>query len=388
MSMKNSPSWPTLFALVGATVALAAPARATVVWTSTFEKGDLSEWSPGVNPTKTLAGGTVRKNVEVLGEQVHTGRFACKITVHPDDLFGQYVQDRVDIKHNSTLTDEGKDTWVSGHYMMPADAGVRNEFAFWESNVSSQNIMDFWVAPKAGGGTTVSFGVGFLGATKLWTADFSIGKWHQVAIHVHWSTDKTKGSVDVWFDGQQVVTGAKAQTKPDGNTLFYQNGLHRKVMESFTDTIYFDDFIEADTMAEAQIGSPAQPGGGVDAGTDARDAAGGGGGGTGGAVGAGGGGGTSAAGTTGAAGDAAGAAGGAATGAAGQMTGAAGATGAAGTTGAAGAAGTVGVAGPGHSSGGCAMGGGPEMSRLGLAATLAMTVALGELARRRRRRPS
>src|SRR6266478_58371 len=78
---------------------LPSPARATVVWTSTFEKGNLSEWTPGVNATK----GT-RKNVEVLGEQVHSGSYACKITVHPDDLFSQYVQDRVDIQHQSTLT--------------------------------------------------------------------------------------------------------------------------------------------------------------------------------------------------------------------------------------------------------------------------------------------
>ncbi|HEX3698332.1 MAG TPA: heparin lyase I family protein [Polyangia bacterium] len=227
-------------------------------WTSTFEKGDLSEWMPGVNPTK----GT-RKNVEVLGEQVYTGKYACKITVHPDDLFGQYVQDRVDIQHQSKLTGEGMDTWISGHYMMPADAGMRNEFAFWESNSTSQNVMDFWVAPKgaAGGGTTINFGVGFLGATKLWTADFTIGKWHQVAMHVHWSTNAQLGSVDVWYDGQQVVTAHKAQTKADNNSLFYQNGLHRISPANFVDTIYFDDFIEADTLAEAQIAAPIQPGG-------------------------------------------------------------------------------------------------------------------------------
>ncbi|HVR61682.1 MAG TPA: heparin lyase I family protein, partial [Polyangia bacterium] len=175
-------------------------------------------------------------------------------------LFSQYVQDRVDIQHQSTLTAEGKDTWVSGHYMMPADAGMRNEFAFWESNGSSQNVMDFWVEPKAGGGTTINFGVGFLGATKIWTADFTIGRWHQVAIHVHWSVNAQLGSVDVWYDGQQVVTAYKAKTKADGNSLFYQNGLHRRRPDNFVDTIYFDDFVEADSFAEARIAAPVQPG--------------------------------------------------------------------------------------------------------------------------------
>jgi hypothetical protein len=246
-------------------LAVTSVAHAAVVWTSTFEKGDLSEWTPGTNPTKTLPNGMVRKNVEVLGEQVYTGKYACKITVHPDDLFGPYVQDRVDIQHQSTLTAEGKDTWVSGHYMIPADAGMRNEFAFWESNASFQNVMDFWVEPKTGGGTTINFGVGFLGMTKIWTADFTIGKWHQVALHVHWSTNPQTGSVDIWFDGQQVVTAYKAQTKKDANTLFYQNGLHRRspptaAMGNLVDTIYMDDFIEADSFAEAQIGAPITPG--------------------------------------------------------------------------------------------------------------------------------
>ena len=156
---------------------------------------------------------------------------------------------------------------------MLADAGTRDEFAFWESNVSSTNVIDFWVEPKGegGAGTSVNFGVGFLGATQLWSADFVIGKWHQVAIHVHWSTNPKLGSVDVWFDGKQVVTAYAFQTKPDANTLFYQNGLHRKVQENFVDTIYIDDFIEADTFAEAQIAAPIDSdsdGGGVTSGPE------------------------------------------------------------------------------------------------------------------------
>jgi hypothetical protein len=264
-------------AVLGA-LAASARAHATVAWTSTFETGDMSEWSGGTNPTKVLANGTVRKNVEVLGEEVYTGKYACKITVHPDDLFGQYVQDRVDIQHPSTLTAEGADTWISGHYFMPADAGVRNEFAFWESHVSFTNVMDFWVEPKGGGGTTVNFGVGFLGATKIWTADFAVGKWHQVAMHVHWSTNPQIGTVDIWFDGQQVVTAYKAKTKADGNTLFFQTGLHRRNPQNFVDTIYIDDFVEADSFADAAIGLPITPGsdGGAsiastDGGTDGAD---------------------------------------------------------------------------------------------------------------------
>jgi hypothetical protein len=254
----RSPRLLSTCLLLAAGLASSTSARAAVVWTATFEKGDSSEWMPGTNATNGA-----RKNFEVLGEQVYRGSFAGKITLHPDDLFGQYNQDRVDIQHQSTLTAEGKETWISGHYLMPEDAKVRDEIAFFESNVSYQNVMDFWVEPKSGGGTTINFGVGFLGATKLWTDDFEPAVWHQIAIHVLWSTNAQTGSVDVWFDGQQVVTAAKAKTKADSNTLFFQTGLHRKDPADFTEVIYFDDFIEADTMADAGIAAPsADPAGG------------------------------------------------------------------------------------------------------------------------------
>jgi hypothetical protein len=272
--MTTSKRWPSAVASWALVLSVAVPASANVVWTATFEKGDSSEWSP-TGSTNPLGPDKVRKNFEVLGEHVYRGKFAGKITVHPDDLFGQYVQDRVDIQHPSKLTDEGKNMWLSGHYMMPDDAKVRNEFAFFESNSSFQNVMDFWVEPKNGGGTTINFGVGFLGVTKLWTGDFTKGAWHQVAIHVLWSTSPQTGTVDVWFDGQQVITAVKAKTKADGNSLFFQTGLHRKDPANFDDTIYFDDFVEADSLADAAIGAPtADPSGGGGGAAGATGAAG------------------------------------------------------------------------------------------------------------------
>src|SRR5882762_9763053 len=249
-------------------------ARATVVWTATHESGNVSEWMSGPNPTKMLADGGVRKNLEVVGEQVYSGRYACKITLHPDDTFGMYNQDRVDIQHSSTLTGEGKDSYLSGFYYLPEDAKTRNEIVFYETKVSFRNWMDLWVEPKTGGGTTVKFGIesngANLGSVLLWTGDWSPRQWHQFALHVHWSTNPALGVVDLWFDGQQVVTGYKHNTKFDTNDMFFNTGLHRVLPKDFVETIYFDDFIEATTLEEIKIGAPT-PGGAPDGGT--RDAA-------------------------------------------------------------------------------------------------------------------
>jgi hypothetical protein len=325
-----------LVALLSST-ALPRSARAAVVWTATHEAGNLSEWTLGPNPTKTLPDGGVRKNVEVLGEQVYTGKYACKITVHPDDLFGQFNQDRVDIQHSSTLTGEGSDSYVSGYFYLPEDAKTRNEIFFYETKVSFRNWMDLWIEPKMGGGTTVKFGIESQGATLgsilLWTGDWSPRQWHQFAIHVHWSMNAQTGALDVWFDGQQVITGYKHNTKFDTNDMFFNVGLHRVLTQPFVETIYFDDFTEANALADIKVGAPMQAG--QDGGTDASGA--GGAGGAGGSAGAGG------------AGGASGGAGGTSGGEAGSVgssssatTGATGSTGV--STGAGGAAGTGGSA--------------------------------------------
>lgn len=381
--------------------ALAATyARATVTWTATFEKdksGDVcessapgAEFGPGINDTKGS-----RINAEVVAMAAHSGSLGCQVTVHPDDTF-TYGQNRVDIQHQSTLTDEGKDSYLSGYYLMPQDAMVRNEIGFYETNKSSSNAMDIWVAPKTGGGTTINFAIGFLPDTASWTADFKTGVWHQVGIHVHWSTDKTKGYADIWFDGVQTVSMLKGQTKPDTNTLFYQTGLHRKNTYQVTDTIYFDDFSEGDSEADMNIAVPSQGSdGGVSYGDGGGTAGGGGAAGLGGAAGSGGtagSGASGASGTTGAAGStssgAAGTSGTAGSGASG--TGGSDTTGTAGsnTTGAAGsnapsAAGTSGAVGR-QSSSGCAIAGTSRRADLALA-VLSLAALVARSSRRRRR---
>src|SRR5258706_10560780 len=221
---------PSIFVLALLT-ALPRPARAAVVWTATHEGGDLKEWGGGLNLTKTLPDKTVRNNAEILGEQVYAGKLACKITVHPDDTFGPYNQDRVDLSHRSTLTGEGKDSYLSGYYYLPEDSKTRTEILFYETDSSFRNWMDLWIEPKQGGGTTVKFGIesqgANLGSVLLWTGDFTPATWHQVAMHVHWSTNSQNGVVDVWFDGQPVITGHQHNTKFYNNAMFFNVVLTR-----------------------------------------------------------------------------------------------------------------------------------------------------------------
>src|SRR5258708_4953442 len=142
-------------------------------------------------------------------------------------------------------------------------SGAAHATVVWPSTFEKGDLSE-WGTPH-NRTTTLGFGVDLLGITKVWTGDFAVGKWHQVAMHVHWSVSPQPvlGTIDVWFDGQQVVTAYKYKTKPDMNTLFFQTGLHRRLRPpgNIVDTIYFDDFVEADSFADAAVAAPIQPGG-------------------------------------------------------------------------------------------------------------------------------
>ncbi len=392
--MKNFIRPASVFAALLCPVLVAERAHATVAWTAGFESnksGDVcastmagAEFIPAILDTN----GT-RINAQVLSEQVYSGKLACKITVHPDDIFTQsYNQNRVDVKHISTLTGEGKDMYLSGHYYLAADAQTRNEFGMFETT-NSLNWLDIWIAPKTGGGTSINLGIesngGTLGSVPVWNGDLVPRTWHQIALHVHWSQDATKGSLDFWLDGQQVVTGFKHKTKPNANDLYFLTGLHRVVMQPYTESIYFDDFIEADTQADVKIAAPIQPGPQPDGGTDASGAAG-----TNGAAGTGGGTGSAgdggASGTAGATGSAgsSGTAGSTTSGSAGSTSGAAGSiTGVAGSTSGNDGSTATGTAGRSGGSSGCTLAAKSNTSRGDVLVLLAL---LGAVVRVRRKR--
>jgi hypothetical protein len=243
--------------LIAASLLWAGPARATVTWKADFETGNLSQFS----------GGTMgARDIEFVTDPVQQGKIAGKFTVHANDTFGG-SQMRVLINHSGARTGEGQDVFMSFYFLIATDPLIRDNIAYWESNGSFRNMMTWWLAPKAGGGTTLNFGTGNLGSTKhILTTDIAVGRWHQLAFNVHWSTSAQTGNIIVWVDGEKVVD-EKAQTKPDGNALFFQAGIHRAGQSPLVDTVFLDNFIEGDSLADIMV----MPGG-SDGGAD-QDAA-------------------------------------------------------------------------------------------------------------------
>jgi hypothetical protein len=235
--------------LLPALLILAGAASGKVLFQAGFETGDLSEWSQ----TGTRGQNATPRNVQVVSDIVHEGKHAVRMTIHPDDVFNDR-QLRVQLGGPRITVEEGADTYMAFSLYMAEAPKDRDNFFYWEGSPPPRynNVMTWWVEPKDGGGALIKYGTGNLGRNGThWEAEFAPGKWHRLTMHIHWSEDETKGKARLWFDGQ-LVLDKTVKTKGPEAVYFCQPGIHRSPHKPSVDTIYFDNFILADTLADVQ----------------------------------------------------------------------------------------------------------------------------------------
>ena len=220
----------------------AAPAE--ILWRGDFETGDLSQWSGALNPALGA-----RKNIFIVESPVFQGRRAAKIDIHPDDLFPN-GHNRVELHYDARRTGEGQEAFFSLRFLLPEHAKVHEDIAYWETQGPSyQQSMALYIDPSDAG-TRLGFRTNLPAAREHFSGALRTGEWHQIAMHVVWSQSPERGRVSLWFDGEQVVHDAPAQTKPNGAGLFVQAGLHRDSSQPFSESISLDDAIEATSIEE------------------------------------------------------------------------------------------------------------------------------------------
>jgi hypothetical protein len=218
-----------------------------VLFKAGFETGDLSEWAS----TGTRSQNATPRNVQIVSDIVHRGKYAAKFTIHEDDVFNPQ-QLRVQVGGPKVTVEEGSDTYMAFSLYMAEPPKDRDNFFYWEGTPPPRwnNVMTWWVEPAEGGGAAIKYGTGNLGRNGTeWQADFAIGKWHRLVMHIHWSEDAAKGNVRLWFDGAPVLD-RKLKTKGAESVYFCQPGIHRSPHRASVDSIYLDDFILADSLPD------------------------------------------------------------------------------------------------------------------------------------------
>lgn len=222
-------------------------ASGEVLFKADFETGDLSQWAA----TGTKSQNATPRNVQVVTDIVQQGKYAAKVTIHEDDVFNAQ-QLRAQMGGPKVTVEEGSDTYMSFSLYMADAPKDRDNFFYWEGTPPPRynNVMTWWVQPKESGGAQIAYGTGNLGRNGTeWQADFGIGKWHHLAMHIHWSEDPAKGNTRLWFDGA-LVLDKKLKTKGAESVYFCQPGIHRSPHKASVDSIYFDNFILASTLDE------------------------------------------------------------------------------------------------------------------------------------------
>lgn len=238
-------------------------ASAQVSWRGDFETGNTSQYD-------SLLNGTVmgRTYTTVVQDVVAGGRYAARIELHDDARWSNGLR-RVEVNHSpqASRTAAGATLYFAWSFLVPQALPSTPEqtIGYFESRTSYQQLMAFAVI-----GSDLRFSTNRPTWRAHWTGRGVVtpNVWHRVAVRVLWSTDAQVGTVDVWFDGAQVVTGVHAATLADANPAFVQLGLLRGNMD-FTDVpvIYLDEALEGSSLDAVQgLGLDA---GAADAGADA-----------------------------------------------------------------------------------------------------------------------
>jgi hypothetical protein len=193
------------------------PSVGKVIFKANFETGDLSEWTN----TGTRSQNATPRNVQVVTDIVQEGKYAAKFTIHDDDVFNPQ-QLRVQVGGPRVTVEDGSDTYLSFYLYMAEPPKDRDNFFYWEGQPPPRydNVMTWWLEPKEGGGAMIGYGTGNLGRNGTeWHADFPIGRWHQLVMHIHWSEDRPGKREHASLVRWRLGAGQEAQDQGSGVRL-------------------------------------------------------------------------------------------------------------------------------------------------------------------------
>lgn len=216
-----------------------------LLWQGDFETGDLSQWSYLLNP----------QGLSVQETCVKAGRYAgrARITGEPDMLWhGNEKLNRTEFSHKPSAerTGEGQETYFGWSFYLPQPLTEdKHEIGYWESDKSYQQMLRFNIT-----GQDFSFQESAANAPFWVKPGFaSPGVWHDVVLHIGWSTDAQKGFAQVWLDGEDMGKQFFKTRYAADESMFTQIGILR-ARDERVETIYIDNVREApdlDTVKKA-----------------------------------------------------------------------------------------------------------------------------------------
>lgn len=223
-------------------IALTLPglALAEVVWKSDFETGDLTQWDKAQQMSED--------RLAVISDNPRQGNFALRATVIQGD-------DPINASGNRNevvkITNEapGSEYWYSWSTQFPADFPSEPSwqlFTQWhQAGCCGSPPLEFYVT-----GEQINLRVGGSEGEVIWTTPLTRGQWSDFMMHVKWSDDPNVGFVELWYQGQQVLTKRMMATQFDKTGQYLKMGLYRDEKIASVGELFHDNFVMGTTMED------------------------------------------------------------------------------------------------------------------------------------------
>lgn len=232
-----------------AAVLTVTSANAEVIWRGDFETGNLSQWNKADSPYPS------ERLVVVDAPGGPSGSKALSVTVKPGDYASS--GNRAELVH-LPMVNEGEERWYRWRTMWPQDYQSPNTwqlFMQWHHTGCCGNPpLSFYVY-----GEEVRLITATAGEQIHKLASLSRGVWHDFVFHVMWSSDRTVGFVEVWYDGELVLPKTHVATLYAGEQNYMKMGLYRNSSITFPQTLFHDEVIEATAASDVAPSTPTPP---------------------------------------------------------------------------------------------------------------------------------
>lgn len=232
-----------IFLLLSILISSGCTTQEAHLWRGDFESGDLSQWSYLLNPN----------GLSVQDTCVYEGQYAgqAMITGEPDMLWhGNENLNRTEFNYKPAAEriGEGKETFFGWSFYLPQPLSEnKHEIGYWESDKSYRQMLRFNIT-----GEDISFQES-AAATPFWVKPgfASAGKWHDLVLHIGWSTDATKGFTQVWLDGEDMGKQFFKTLHASDESMFTQIGILR-AREDRVEKIYIDNVREGKSLKQVR----------------------------------------------------------------------------------------------------------------------------------------
>jgi hypothetical protein len=217
-----------------------------LAFTGDFETGDFSQWRNAKGFSDGVIQSQAADRVRIVRSPAAQGSFAARFEVRPGDRAAS--GNRAEVLHG-TNEHEGDERWYQWHTNFDPSYPRNGNWQIFTQWHAAQGHTQPMVRFNANNdsisfSTTESSSAGSPGKERVhWSGPMNRGTWHTFRLHAKWSSSRSVGFVELYYDGTLVVPKTPVATMIPGiDRAYVKQGLYRSPKTSGTSVLYHDGF--------------------------------------------------------------------------------------------------------------------------------------------------